>query len=156
MKRVYVMDCGEFIKVGVSENPDKRKSQIKHKVKKYYSTEPISNAFEIEKFMHDILHPVRNNSEDGREYFNMDFGTVCEVLEKSVKSKEDDRRQIAEAISEIESTGFADKNRKFDKRFYKMIGCALSFPIEDLFFIYCIVQGLLAREEKIKNKKLNE
>lgn len=26
MKRVYVMDCGDFIKIGVSGNPDKRKN----------------------------------------------------------------------------------------------------------------------------------
>ena len=28
-KRVYIMDCGGFIKIGISNNVDKRKNQIK-------------------------------------------------------------------------------------------------------------------------------
>lgn len=47
-RRVYVMDCGEFIKIGVSCNPSRRKHQIPYRVSQYYCTEPMENAFEIE------------------------------------------------------------------------------------------------------------
>ena len=56
-KRVYIMDCGGFIKIGISNNVDKRKNQIDYPVKQYYSTEPIDNALEIEKYIKDELNP---------------------------------------------------------------------------------------------------
>ena len=48
-KRVYVMDCGNFIKIGVSENPVNREKQIPYKVLQYYSSKPVDNPFEIER-----------------------------------------------------------------------------------------------------------
>lgn len=48
-KRIYIMDCGGFIKIGVSNNPNRRKEQLPYKVKQYYCTDLKENAFEIEK-----------------------------------------------------------------------------------------------------------
>lgn len=33
-RRVYVMDCGDFVKIGVSVNVGRRASQIPYKVRK--------------------------------------------------------------------------------------------------------------------------
>lgn len=41
------MDCGSFIKIGVSNDPDRREKQIPYKVMQYYSSKPIDNPFEV-------------------------------------------------------------------------------------------------------------
>ena len=79
-KRIYVMDCGDFIKIGVSNNPNRRKDQIPYCVKQYYCTELTENAFEIERKMHSIFYSKRNLETPGREYFNVPFDEAVEAL----------------------------------------------------------------------------
>lgn len=74
------MDCGDFVKIGVSLNAEQRKNQIPYKVKQYYCTEPIKNAFKIEKMAHRIFKKKRNKSTKGKEYFDVDFSEACESV----------------------------------------------------------------------------
>ena len=66
------MDCGSFIKIGVSKDPNKRKNQIPYKVMQYYSSKPIDNPFEVESNMHKYF---KNYSalDVGKEYFHISF-----------------------------------------------------------------------------------
>lgn len=79
-KRIYIMDCGGFIKIGVSNNPNRRKDQIPYKVKQYYCTDLKENAFEIEKRMHSIFCSKRNREAPGREYFDVQFNEAVKIL----------------------------------------------------------------------------
>ena len=79
-KRIYVMDCGDFIKIGVSNNPNRRKEQIPYCVKQYYCTELTEHAFEIERKMHSTFRSKRNLETHGREYFNVPFDEAVEAL----------------------------------------------------------------------------
>lgn len=79
MKRVYVMDCGDFVKIGVSGNTEMRKMQIPYQVNQYYCTKKISNAFEIERKMHATFSKKRVSNAFGREYFSVPFADNSKV-----------------------------------------------------------------------------
>lgn len=83
-RRIYVMDCGNFVKIGVSKNAEQRKHQIPYKVKQYYCTEPIQNAFAVENIIHNVLSEKRENNAKGREYFNISFGDACDCVRDSL------------------------------------------------------------------------
>lgn len=87
-RRIYVMDCGNFVKIGVSVNPEKRKNQIPHKVNQYYCTGPVENAFESERKMHSIFSRKRNRNVSGREYFNIPFVEAVKMLMEITEPKE--------------------------------------------------------------------
>lgn len=142
--RVYVMDCGDFIKIGVSINPDVRKNGIPYQVKRYYSTEPIDNAFEVEKNMHKILRPVREESAGGREYFSADFDISCEILNSLINADKSRVNEIIDAINEINKSEKCKE--KFDRNFYKLIFVCLVMKEEDLILVNYFEKGLLARE----------
>ncbi len=74
------MDCGDFVKIGVSKNVEQRRSQIPYKIKQYYCTEPIKGAFEIERMIHRTFKNKREKNAKGREYFNVDFSEACESV----------------------------------------------------------------------------
>lgn len=80
LKRIYIMDCGGFVKIGVSNNPNRRKEQIPYKVKQYYCTDLKENAFEIEKRMHSIFCSKRKHEAPGREYFDVQFNEAVKIL----------------------------------------------------------------------------
>lgn len=79
-RRVYVMDCGEIVKIGVSKNPENRKNQIPYKVKQYYCTKPIENPFDVERKMHSLFRMRRNCEAFGREYFDIPFTDAVKEL----------------------------------------------------------------------------
>lgn len=83
-KRIYVMDCGNFVKIGVSQNTEQRKDQIPYEIKQYYCTEPIENAFGVERIIHNILSDKRENNARGREYFNISFDSACDCVRDSL------------------------------------------------------------------------
>ena len=70
-KVVYVMDCGDFVKIGVSSNVKRRSQEIPYEVKR---------AFSLEKEMHDFFAENRCDDTDGREYFSVPFEKAVEVL----------------------------------------------------------------------------
>lgn len=96
------MDCNGFVKIGVSKNVDKRKDQIPYDVKQYYCTEPLENAYEIERNMHRFFLKFRVDEVSGIEYFSIGFSTAVEVLKNMVVADNDRAREFSFAISEIE------------------------------------------------------
>lgn len=79
-KRLYVMDFESFIKIGVSGNVEVRRNQIPYKVKQYYCTEPLPNAFKVERIAHNAFKKYRAQNTKGREYFNICFDEACEYV----------------------------------------------------------------------------
>ncbi len=47
-RKVYVMDCGDFVKIGVSGNVEQRATQIPYKVNRIFSTDEMEDAFKLE------------------------------------------------------------------------------------------------------------
>ena len=41
------MECGDFVKIGVSDNVDRRAKQIPYKVKRVYASEFLENGQEV-------------------------------------------------------------------------------------------------------------
>ena len=150
-RRVYVMDCGGFVKIGVSLNTEQRRKQLPCGVNQYYCTEPIDNAFEIEGFMHKVYAPLNRKCEMGSEYFNSEFARVCDVLKSAIESTEEKRKQIESAVIELSSEG----KEGFDNDFYKFVEIVLKFSVPDLTFIMFIMQGLKARSALL-NRELDE
>lgn len=150
-RRVYVMDCGGFVKIGVSNNAEIRRNQIPYEVKQYYCTEPIENAFETEKFIHKILSPVLDIRAKGREYFDIDFDVACEILNSSLISDEKRKGYVMDAVNTLFRKN--QNNQGFDKDFYKFVSIVLKLPPEDLVLIDSFATGLLERRKIIEYKK---
>ena len=93
-KRIYIMDCGGFIKIGVSNNPNRRKDQIPYKVRQYYCTDLKENAFEIEKRMHSIFYSKRNREAPGREYFDVQFNEAVKILMDITNERSFDAKDV--------------------------------------------------------------
>ena len=93
-KRIYIMDCGGFIKIGVSNNPNRRKEQLPYKVKQYYCTDLKENAFEIEKRMRSIFYSKRNREAPGREYFDVQFNEAVKILMDITNERHFDTKDV--------------------------------------------------------------
>ena len=144
-KRVYVMDCGDFIKIGVSANVDKRKEQIQYDVKQYYCTEPVENPFEIEKSMHSIFSAVRADNAEGKEYFSIQFDTAVEVLKAIASATKEQVNSLVKSIDGI-------REIKCPNQFYKAAAKTMFMKEEDLIFTMCVAEGLVARSIIRENK----
>jgi len=81
-RKVYVMDCGDFVKIGVSGNVEQRATQIPYKVNRIFSTNEIENAFKLEHEMHMMFCEDRVPNALGREYFNISFDIAVSELKK--------------------------------------------------------------------------
>lgn len=68
-RKVYVMDCGDFVKIGVSGNVEQRATQIPYKANRIYSTDKMEDAFKLEREMHMLFDGNRVPEAQGREYF---------------------------------------------------------------------------------------
>lgn len=79
-RRVYVMDCGDFVKIGISFDVERRRKQIPYSVKQYYCTEPIANYFEVEKKAHNRFSNFRVHNAKGTEYFDVDFTRAYDYI----------------------------------------------------------------------------
>ena len=74
------MRVGEFIKVGVSIDPEKRSKDVKRDSKRdvevlYYREIDLYNAFILEKLIHDLLYNYR------QDYSIFDGYTECFIIE---------------------------------------------------------------------------
>ena len=96
------MDCDGFVKIGVSKNVDRRKDQIPYEVKQYYCTEPLENAYEIERNMHRFFLKFRIEEVIGIEYFSINFSTAVEVLKDMVRADKERAKVFSFAISEMD------------------------------------------------------
>lgn len=81
-RKVYVMDCGDFVKIGVSGNVEQRAAQIPYKVSRIYSTDEMEDAFKLEREMHILFDEDRVPEAQGREYFNISFDDAVSELKK--------------------------------------------------------------------------
>lgn len=86
-KRVYVMECGDFVKIGVSDNVDRRAKQIPYKVKRVYASEFLENAYEIEADLHRYYRTSRKQTPRGREYFEIPFKEACVKLDEFLNAE---------------------------------------------------------------------
>lgn len=93
-RRVYVMDCGDFVKIGVSVNVGRRASQIPYKVNRIFSTDEMEDAFKIEREMHSLFHDKRCQNIQGREFFSIPFDTAVSELKRKIGVKK--RRQTSD------------------------------------------------------------
>ena len=78
------MDFGDFIKIGISSNAEKRKLQLPYKVTQYYATDFLNNAFSVETRMHHMFAAERAREKDGREYFKVPFWQAVNTLKNMV------------------------------------------------------------------------
>lgn len=81
-RKVYVMDCGDFVKIGVSGNVEQRATQIPYKVNRIFSTDEMEDAFKLEHEMHVMFCEDRVPDALGREYFDISFDTAVSELKK--------------------------------------------------------------------------
>ena len=81
-RKVYVMDCGDFVKIGVSGNVEQRATQIPYKVNRIFSTDEMEDAFKLEHEMHTLFDGDRVPEVQGREYFNISFDIAVSELKK--------------------------------------------------------------------------
>lgn len=93
-RRVYVMDCGYFVKIGVSANVGRRASQIPYKVNRIFSTDEMEDAFKIEREMHSLFHDKRCANIQGREFFNIPFDTAVFELKRKTGAKNQNKISV--------------------------------------------------------------
>lgn len=139
-RRVYVMDCGNFVKIGVSIHPDRRKNQIPYEVKQYYCSEPIANSFEVEKEMHSYLCRRRNNGAFGREYFDISFPEAVRMLTESLNYSQIDFHEQATDNLKILLFG-TEKERKIEEKMNaRLVNCICHMSEFDIGYFagkYC-------------------
>lgn len=78
------MDCGDFVKIGVSFDVECRRGQIPYKINQYYCTEPFSGALRAEKMAHRHFDAVRRKDLKGTEYFDVDFESACKYIKEVI------------------------------------------------------------------------
>lgn len=132
-RRVYVMDCGNITKIGVSGNVELRKGQLPFKVYQYYATKPISNAFEIEKILRNKFDSCRAENINGNEYFNISFKRASDSLRELVDpefAKLLNEERIKSALNILyEYASILDK--------------------EDIYYILGLVTAICVEKEKV-------
>lgn len=138
-RRIYVMDCGDFVKIGVSINLNRRKDEIPHEIKQYYSTKPIENPFKIEKFMHSALKPLMKSDVQGREYFNIDFDVACDFLNNAIIATEDRREKVLDCVEKLQET------KGINNDFYSFMSKVMILTTPDLGAIAYFAEGLAIR-----------
>lgn len=92
-RKVYVMDCGDFVKIGVSGNVEQRATQIPYKVNQIYSTDEMEDAFKLEHEMHMLFDEDRVPEAQGREYFNISF----DIAVSELKKRADEQKNVESA-----------------------------------------------------------
>ncbi len=165
MKRLYVMDCGDFVKIGVSENPDERKSQIPYKVNQYYCTEPLKNAFTLESQIHHKLNYCRVDSANGREYFHISFKEAVDIVKGEEKEHPEEITlgKLIDILSKLSKNeleevynytlSFSDPEKQKPVK-----SCEDTFrrlPDYAKTFVLGIMKGVLLERAYIQNKQID-
>jgi len=88
LKSVYVVESDHGCKIGVTQSPDKRISQIlvgsPVKYRRTWFSEPCSNAFAIESLAHKHFGSLKNHGE----WFSTSFDSAVCFLENQTAEKE--------------------------------------------------------------------
>lgn len=142
-RKVYVMDCGDFVKIGVSGNVEQRSTQIPYKVNQIFSTDEIEDAFKLEREMHMLFDEDRVPEAQGREYFNVPFDIAISELKKRA-----DERKNVESVKPIPRKSLTISEKQ--KVILKLI--PLLKYVDDFNLGYM----LGVAEEKSKSKNMEE
>ena len=126
-RRVYVMDCGDFVKIGISFDVERRRKQIPYAVKQYYCTEPIANYFEVEKKAHNRFSNFRVHNAKGTEYFDIDFIRACNYI-----------RELTD-----ENYANALEKRRAKKRLKRIIKAVLKLDKEKQNYLLGVAEGMV-------------
>lgn len=142
-RKVYVMDCGDFVKIGVSGNVEQRATQIPYKVNRIFSTDEMEDAFKLEHEMHVLFDEDRVPEAQGREYFNISFDIAVSELKKRA-----DEQKITEPVKPVPKNPLSINEReRFILKLIPLLKYADDF---DLGYIFG------AAEEKSKQKSVEE
>lgn len=153
MKRVYVMDCGGFVKIGVSSRPDVRKEEIPYKVAQYYCTKPLENGYEVERRMHNFFSSNRNVLANGREYFNVKFEVAVKKLAQLVNNIEVNDLYI-ELLDEINARRKVPLGSKQENSLQKLCNVLPNLDNAKKIQLLGIAQGMaMVRESEENDRK---
>ena len=142
-RKVYVMDCGDFVKIGVSGNVEQRATQIPYKVNRIFSTNEIENAFKLEHEMHMMFCEDRISGAQGREYFNVPFDIAVSELKKRA-----DEQKVMEPVNPIPKKPLSISEKQ--KVIFKLIPLLKYIDDFDLGYMLGVA------EEKSKQKSVEE
>lgn len=142
-RKVYVMDCGDFVKIGVSGNVEQRATQIPYKVNRIFSTDEMEDAFKLEHEMHVMFCGDRVPDALGREYFNISFDIAVSELKKRA-----DEQKVVEPVNPIprKPLSISEKQRVI----FKLIPLLKYIDDFDLGYMLGVA------EEKSKQKSVEE
>lgn len=147
------MDCGDFVKIGVSGNTEMRKMQIPYQVNQYYCTKKISNAFEIERKMHATFSKKRVSNAFGREYFSVPFAEamkkLVEITSGKIESKEIEDPIDRLKIYLVGGDGFSETDRRIVEKLKDAIPKMSDF---DKGYILGKVESMAEKKEKQEKK----
>ena len=142
-RKVYVMDCGDFVKIGVSGNVEQRATQIPYKVNRIFSTDEMEDAFKLEHEMHILFDEDRVPEAQGREYFNISFDIAVSELKKRA-----DEQKITEPANPIPKKPLSISEKQ--KVIFKLIPLLKYVDDFDLGYMLGVA------EEKSKQKSMEE
>ena len=142
-RKVYVMDCGDFVKIGVSGNVEQRATQIPYKVNRIFSTDEMEDAFKLEHEMHVMFCEDRVPDALGREYFNISFDIAVSELKKRA-----DEQKVVEPVKPIPRKPLSISEKQ--KAILKLIPLLKYIDDFDLGYMLGVA------EEKSKQKSVEE
>lgn len=142
-RKVYVMDCGDFVKIGVSGNVEQRATQIPYKVNRIFSTGEVEDAFKLEHEMHVMFCEDRVPDALGREYFNISFDIAVSELKKRA-----DEQKVVEPVNPIPRKPLSISEKQ--KVIFKLIPLLKYIDDFDLGYMLGVA------EEKSKQKSVEQ
>lgn len=122
-RKVYVMDCGDFIKIGVSSDPVRRAVEIPFTVSRIKATPAIRSveAFRLERAMHHIFESFKEPSVPYNEYFRIPFKYAVRELIEQFKAN-DCNAPVMEMLNFLEEE---EREKLLEKEIVKKIKEAL-------------------------------
>lgn len=133
------MDCGDFVKIGVSGNVEQRATQIPYKVNRIFSTDGMEDAFKLEHEMHMMFDEDRVLEAQGREYFNISFDVAVSELKKRA-----DEWKITEPVKPVPKNPLSINEReRFIIKLIPLLKYADDF---DLGYIFGVAEERSKRE----------
>jgi hypothetical protein len=116
-KSVYVMQAGEYCKIGISHRGETRKREIQIGtpvlISNEYFTELIANPHKVEKLVHNALKKYRSSGEWFRITFDEAVKTVKRLVAEHGNRKLIEIRPVDESgIKEIINTFYVPRERK--------------------------------------------
>lgn len=134
-RRIYIIDFGDFVKIGISQNIEKRLAQLPYDAKRFYCTEKIENAQKLEKILHSALKEYKCNTEAGREYFKIDYEKIVAIFSEA-------QDEIMKMINDPKKSD--DQIANIIKLLYTM----QQLPAQKRTLLFGISLGMLANDRR--------